>query len=55
MINIENFIVFNIREHLQDGEIGETELNQQQRTSGTSAAGVGRVQGRICREKSPVG
>lgn len=28
VINIENFIVFNIREHLQDGEIGETELNQ---------------------------
>ena len=28
VINIENFIVFNIREHLQDGEIGETELAQ---------------------------
>ena len=28
MINIENYTVFNIREYLQDGEVGEAELNQ---------------------------
>lgn len=28
MINIENFTVFNIREYLQDNEIGEVALNQ---------------------------